>query len=441
MLPTQLNYLLLLILGIGMTACSPKSTGTGTVVETSVQKLELPAPYETKSVYNFSTVVGWKDGAKPIAPKGFTVTKYADGLQSARWIYVLPNGDVLIAQANTHRKGVVKIAGAFVGLHKSGNSGESPNQITLFRDTNGDGLPDIQSVFMSGLNLPLGMLLIKDKFYVAVTDGIYVYPYKNGEMSIQGEGKKILDLPAGGYNNHWTRNIVISPDSTKIYVSVGSASNVGEYGMDEEIRRAGILEINLDGSGERIFASGIRNPVGMAWEPVTKKLWTVVNERDKLGDELVPDYATSVQDGGFYGWPYSYFGQNLDPRFTEKDQRMDLVEKAIVPDVALGSHTASLGLAFYTKNSFPEKYYGGAFVGQRGSWNRSELGGYKVAFIPFKDGKPSGPPEDFLTGFIHNAEKGEVYGRPVCVAILPDGSMLITEDAANTVWRITYDGR
>jgi len=427
-----------LVSGILTWSCAQKGTGNGNVVETAVQTLELPAPYETKSVYNFSTVVGWKDGAKPVAPQGFTVTKYADSLQSARWIYVLPNGDVLVAQANTHRKGVVKVAGAFVGLHKSGNSGESPNQITLFRDTDGDGLPDIRSVFMKDLNLPLGMLLIGNEFYVAVTDGIYVFPYKTGDLSIAATGRKILDLPAGGYNNHWTRNLVIRPDSTKLYVSVGSASNIGEHGMQEEVRRANILEINLDGTGERVFASGLRNPVGMAWEPITQTLWTVVNERDKLGDELVPDYATSVKDGGFYGWPYSYFGQHLDPRFTEKEQRMDLVKKAIVPDVALGSHTASLGLAFYTHDRFPERYRGGAFIGQRGSWNRSELGGYKVAFIPFKDGKPAGPPEDFLTGFIHNLEKGEVYGRPVGIAFLPDGSMLVAEDAANTVWRVTY---
>lgn len=419
-------------------SCAPKATGSSNIAETAVQSIELPAPYETKSVYNFSTVIGWKDGAKPIAPQGFTVTKFADSLQSARWIYVLPNGDVLIAQANTHRKGIVKVAGAFVGLHKSGNSGESPNQITLFRDTDDDGLPDVQSVFLTDLNLPLGMLLIRNEFYVAQTDGIYKYPYKGGDLSITAPGKKILDLPAGGYNNHWTRNLIIHPDSTKIYVSVGSASNIGEYGMKEEVRRANILEINLDGSSERVFASGLRNPVGMAWESVSKKLWTVVNERDKLGDDLVPDYATSVQEGGFYGWPYSYFGQHLDPNFSEKDQRMDLVENAIVPDVALGAHTASLGLAFYNGENFPVKYHGGAFVGQRGSWNRSELGGYKIVFIPFKEGKPSGLPEDFLTGFIHNSEKGEVYGRPVCVAILPDGAMLITDDASNTVWRIAY---
>jgi len=439
----NLKNLLSIIAGVVcLQACSPKSTGSGPdVVQTTVQTLELPAPYETKSVFNLSKVIGWPEGVQPIAPPGFQVTKFADSLRSARWIYVLPNGDVLIAQANTEHKGIVKFAGNFVGLHKSGNTSNSPNQITLLRDTNGDGFPDIRTVFLSDLNKPLGMLLVQDQFYVACTDGLYKYPYTDGQTSIQAKGTKILDLPAGGYNNHWTRNIIISPDSSKIYISVGSASNVGEYGMDEEIRRATILEINLDGTGERIFVSGLRNPVGMDWEPVSGKLWTAVNERDKLGDELVPDYATSVQEGGFYGWPYSYFGQQPDPRFKEKDQRPDLVAKALVPDVALGAHTASLGLTFNRHDAFPERYKGGAFIGQHGSWNRSELNGYKIAFIPFKDGMPSGPPEDFLTGFIHNLEKQEVYGRPVCVAFLPDGSLLMTDDASNVVWRIQYVGQ
>jgi glucose/arabinose dehydrogenase len=440
-----MNYrnLLILIAGsIALTACSPKSTGSGPdIVQTSVQQLELPPPYDTKSVFHLSKVIGWPEGVQPVAPPGFEVTKFADSLRSARWIYVLPNGDVLIAQANTEHKGIVKVAGALVGLHKSGNTSNSPNQITLLRDTDGDGYPDVRKVFLSGLNMPLGMLLVRDQFYVAVTDGLIRYPYAAGQTTIESPGTKILDLPAGGYNNHWTRNIIISPDSSKIYVSVGSASNVGEYGMEEEIRRAAILEINLDGSAERIFASGLRNPVGMDWEPVSGQLWTAVNERDKLGDELVPDYATSVQDGAFYGWPYSYYGQNPDPRFSEKEQRFDLVSKALVPDVALGAHTASLGLAFNRHQVFPEKYHGGAFIGQHGSWNRSELNGYKIAFIPFKDGRPAGPPEDFLTGFIHNISKREVYGRPVCVAFLPDGSLLMTDDASNVVWRVRYVGK
>jgi glucose/arabinose dehydrogenase len=248
---------------------------------------------------------------------------------------------------------------------------------------------------------------------------------------------KILELPAGGYNNHWTRNLVANEKNSKIYVSVGSGSNVGEHGMENEVRRAGILEINPDGSGERVFASGLRNPVGMAWQPGSNVLWTAVNERDGLGDELVPDYITSLKEGGFYGWPYSYFGQHPDPRFKDSEQRMDLVNKALVPDVPLKSHTASLGLTFYTQAGFPEHYKNGAFVGQHGSWNRKDQSGYKVVFVPFKNGKP-GEPEDFLTGFIARAEKSEVYGRPVGVAVLPDGSLLVTDDASDTVWRVVY---
>ncbi len=242
----------------------------------------------------------------------------------------------------------------------------------------------------------------------------------------------MLHLPTGGYNNHWTRNLVASADGSKLYVSVGSASNVGENGMKEEALRANILEVNPDGTGLRVFAAGLRNPVGMAWEPTTKALWTAVNERDELGDELVPDYITSVKDGAFYGWPYSYFGRNEDPR--RKGERPDLVAKAVVPDLALGSHTASLGLCFYTATGFPEKYRGGAFVGQRGSWNRSQFAGYRVAFVPFKGGKPAGGVEDFLTGFIANAD--EVYGRPVCVCVAPDGALLVTDDVTDCIWRV-----
>ncbi len=249
--------------------------------------------------------------------------------------------------------------------------------------------------------------------------------------------KKSVDLPAGGYNNHWTRNIITNAQKNKLYITVGSGSNVAEHGIDNEIRRANILETNLDGSGEKIYASGLRNPVGLDWAPGTQTLWTAVNERDNLGDDLVPDYITSVKEGGFYGWPYAYFGQHEDPR--RKGERPDLVQNAIVPDVDMGPHTASLGLVFYTKNNFPEKYRGGAFVAQHGSWNRSELSGYKVMFVPFKNGKPSGKPEDFLTGFIANENKSEVYGRPVGVAVLPDGSLLVSDDGGNIIWRVIYN--
>jgi glucose/arabinose dehydrogenase len=278
------------------------------------------------------------------------------------------------------------------------------------------------------------MTLVGDKLYVANTDGVVRFPYREGQTRIDASGELILPLPAGGYNNHWTRNIIATLDGQKLYISVGSASNVGEYGMDEEVRRANILEINPDGSGEKIFASGLRNPNGMDWEPESGVLWTAVNERDGLGNDLVPDYITSVRDSGFYGWPYSYYGQNEDPR--RAGERPDLVVRAIPPDFALGSHTASLGLVFYDGDSFPERYRGGAFIGQRGSWNRSEFSGYRVVFVPFAGGRPSGDAEDFLTGFMADPESGEAYGRPVGLALLPDGSLLVADDAGDTVWRV-----
>jgi len=280
------------------------------------------------------------------------------------------------------------------------------------------------------------MLVLNNHFYVANTDALVQFPYKAGDTALLTEGKEIVSLPAGGYNNHWTRNIITNKAGNKIYISVGSGSNVGENGMQNEIRRANILEVNPDGSDEKIYASGLRNPVGMDWAPGSETLWTAVNERDGLGDDLVPDYITSVKEAGFYGWPYSYFGKNEDPRMNDK-QKPELVNKAMVPDVPLGSHTSSLGLAFYTKQAFPSKYQYGAFVAQHGSWNRSQLAGYKVVFVPFANGKPSGKPEDFLTGFIADASKSEVYGRPVCVAILDDGSMLVTDDVSNIIWRIS----
>jgi glucose/arabinose dehydrogenase len=293
----------------------------------------------------------------------------------------------------------------------AGSIGVSANRITLLRDEDRDGVAETRSVLLQNLNQPFGMALVGETLFVANTDGVMRFPYKEGQTRIESPGEMILPLPAGGYNNHWTRNILASRDSRKLFVTVGSASNAGEYGLDTEIRRANILEINLDGSGERVFASGLRNPNGMAWEPTTGALWTAVNERDHLGDDLVPDYITSVREDGFYGWPYSYFGKNEDPR--QEGRRPDLVARAIVPDYALGSHTASLGLAFHNHSSFPERYRGGAFIGQHGSWNRSRFSGYKVVFVPFRDGKPAGPLEDFLTGFMANPQTGEAHGRPV----------------------------
>lgn len=385
------------------------AAGSNDEVQTNSTTVELPPPYKTESSRNSSHVIGWENDATPIAPAGFTVTKYAGDLENPRWIYVLPNGDVLVAESNKKR-------------------------IQLFRDSNKDGHPDLQTVFLEKLDQPFGMLLLNNYFYVANQNSVIRFPYTKGATSITAPGEKILDLPESG--RHWTRNLTANPNGTKIYVSVGSGSDHAENGIESENRRACILEINPDGSGERLFASGLRNPVGMDWAPGTSTLWTAVNERDELGDDLVPDFITSVKDGGFYGWPYSYFGQHEDPRIEAADKRPDLVKKAIVPDVPLGSHTASLGLAFYTGKTFPAKYKNGAFIGQHGSWNRSVLSGYKVVFIPFVNGKP-GTPEDFLTGFIADESKSKVYGRPVGVAVLPDGSLLVADDAGNAIWRVS----
>jgi len=399
----------------------------------------LPPPYATKSTMNFSNVLGWKEGETPVAPEGFIVTKYADDFQNPRWMYVLPNGDVLVAEANTPHGFFEKVGAAIIGANKSNDMRKSANRITLLRDTDKDGKPDIRTIFLEGLTLPLGMLLLKNKFYVANTDAVWMFPYKKGQTTITGEGKKIIDLPAGKHNRHWTRNIIANKKGTKIYIAIGSGSNVAENGLAEERDRARIWEINPDGSDLKIYASGLRNPVGMDWAPGTNALWTSVNERDELGDELVPDYLTSVQRDGFYGWPYSYYGQHFDPRIKKEEQDTALVNTAIIPDISLGSHTASLGLVFYTGKSFPAKYRGGAFVAQHGSWNKSKLTGYKVVFVPFKNGIPAGKPEDFLTGFIVDPEKDEVRGRPVGLTVLYDGSMLLTDDTMDTIWRISAD--
>lgn len=386
----------------------------GNIVKTAIGEITLPPPYATESKTNNSRVLKWPDGKTPKAPEGFTVTKFADGLENPRWTYIAPNNDIFVVESGTRT---------------------SKNQITVFRDADKDGKFETRNVFISNLNRPFGMLVLKDFFYIANTDGLYRYPYKNNPLKLETQGTKILELPAGGYNNHWTRNIISNQDGSKIYVSVGSGSNVAENGIDKEIRRAAILEINPDGTGEKIYASGLRNPVGMDWNPVNDELWTAVNERDELGDDLVPDYVTSVKRDGFYGWPYSYFGNIPDPRM--KGERKDLAAKAIVPDVPVGPHTASLGLAFYDKNAFPEKYKNGIFVGQHGSWNRAKISGYKVIFVPFANGKPSGKPEDFLTGFIADEAKAEVYGRPVAVTVMNDGSLLINDDSGNTIWKVT----
>ncbi len=384
-----------------------------TTVETAIGPLELVAPFSSKSVTKESKVIGWPDDKTPVAPEGFKVTRFADDLKHPRWTYIAPNKDIFVAESNTKN---------------------SANQITLLRDSDEDGIVDNRYIFREGLNQNFGMLVIGDFFYIANTDGLYRYPYKEGQTKLEGDGEKIVELSASGYNNHWTRNIITNKERDKIYISVGSASNVGEQGMEKEERRANILAVNLDGTGEIVYADGLRNPVGMDWNPVTGELWTAVNERDKIGDNLVPDYVTSVKEGGWYGWPYSYYGSINDPRW-EDDPHQDLVDKAIVPDVPVGNHTASLGFTFYTADEFPGKYKNGAFVGQHGSWNRAVFSGYKVVFVPFVDGKPQAP-KDFLTGFIADEEAGEVYGRPVCVTVATDGSLLVNDDDSGIIWRI-----
>jgi len=413
------------------------NSGESAEVATQTDTLKLPAPDEKGAKNKFSNVIGWPENKTPIAPEGFTVTRFAENIKSPRNMIQADNGDVFVVLSNSERTPTEKIKNDISGKSDAEVGGKSANRILLYRDANKDGIPESSSVFLDNLNQPYGMLIIKDQFYVANTDGLWVYPYKQGDTKITKPGKKIVSLPAGGYNNHWTRNLISNKDQTKIYISVGSGSNVGENGMEHEVRRANILEVNPDGSGEKIYASGLRNPVGMCWNPSTGQLWTVVNERDELGDELVPDYLTSVKADAFYGWPYAYFGKNEDPR--RKGEKPDLVAKTIIPDVPLGSHTASLGLTFYTGSQFPETYKNGAFIGQHGSWNRSSLVGYQVAFVPFKGGKASGPYKPFLTGFIANEAKGDVYGRPVGVLQIADGSLLVADDVSGNVWRVAYN--
>jgi len=378
---------------------------------------ELPPPYATPAATRFAKVVGWPADMTPKAPPGFTVQAYARDLQNPRWLLVLPNGDVLVAEPHRSR------------------STEDDDRVSLLRDADGDGVAEQRFTLIEGLNRPFGMLLRRDRLYVASTDAVWSYSFLVGQTQTNAPPRKLFDLPAGQRNNHWTRNLATDPDEKRLYVAVGSSTNVDEERIDEnQPHRAAILSSSWDGSDLAVFASGLRNPVGMAFEPVSGRLWTVVNERDMLGDDLVPDYLTEVRKGGFYGWPYSYFGRHEDPR--KAGQRPDLVAKAIVPDVALGAHTASLGLAFYKSDTFPAKYRGGAFIGQHGSWNRSQFAGYRVVFVPFEGGRPAGAAEDFLTGFVKDEASDEVYGRPVGLAVARDGALLVADDAGKTIWRV-----
>jgi glucose/arabinose dehydrogenase len=380
--------------------------------------------------------LGWPQGMKPVAVAGTSVTAFAVDLDHPRWLYVLPNGDVLVAETNAPprpednkgfkgwvKKKVMKRAGATV---------PSANRITLLRDSDGDGIAETQSVFLENLNSPFGMALVGSDLYVANTDAIVRFPYSPGATRITEQGTKIVDMPAGPLNHHWTKNIIASRDGAKLYATVGSNSNVAEHGIEKEDGRAAVWEIDLKTRTHRVFASGLRNPNGLAWEPKTGSLWTVVNERDELGSDLVPDYLTSVRDGGFYGWPYSYFGTHVDSRV--QPQRPDLVAKAIVPDYALGPHVAALGLAHSAGNTLPAIFAEGMFTGQHGSWNRRPRSGYNVVFVPFKDGKPSGQPVEVLSGFV--SPDGKAYGRPVGVAIDKRGALLVADDVGNVIWRV-----
>ena len=398
----------------------------------------LPAPQSSLiPTINVATATTWPDGAKPIAAYGMAVAAFASGLDHPRTVYVLPNGDVLVAETNAppkpdDGKGIRGWAQHFF-QKQAGAVTPSANRITLLRDGDGDGVAETRSVFISGLNSPFGMALVGEDFYVADTDAILKFPYREGDTKISAPGVKLADLPAGRINHHWTKDLAASPDGSKLYATVGSNSNVGENGIEAEKDRAAVLEVDRASGKTRVFASGLRNPNGPSWQPQSGELWVAVNERDELGDDLVPDYMTSVKDGAFYGWPYSYYGQHVDVRV--EPQQPDLVAKAIAPDYALGAHTASLGLTFNTGELFPSEMAGGAFIGQHGSWNRKPRSGYKVIFVPFSDGKPSGKPRDVLTGFL--SDKGEAQGRPVGVRIDKQGALLVADDVGNTIWRVT----
>ncbi|MGB5739541.1 MAG: sorbosone dehydrogenase family protein, partial [Woeseia sp.] len=384
---------------------------------------------------NVATAKGWQNGTQPIAAAGLEVNVFANGLDHPRWLYVLSNGDVLVAETNaqpSEAKGIKARIQKLV-MKRAGAAAPSADRISLLRDLDGDGVAELKTALLSDLRSPFGMALVGEHLYIANTDGIVSVPYTSGATTIKVAPVTLASLPAGPINHHWTKGLIASRDGKHLYAAVGSNSDHGENGMNNEINRAAILQIDIATGATRLFASGLRNPVGMAWEPTTGMLWTSVNERDELGGDLVPDYMTSVVDGGFYGWPYSYYGDNLDPRIDE--QRLDLVATALTPDYALGPHTASLGLTFAAGNRLGADYAEGAFVGQHGSWNRKPRSGYKVIFVPFANGKPKGLPRDVLTGFLD--AKGNAQGRPVGVVIDNSGALLVADDVGNTVWRVT----
>ncbi|WP_278408987.1 PQQ-dependent sugar dehydrogenase [Pseudomonas rhodesiae] len=427
---------LLIMLAGSLAACGESSTlqisdGTG-------PSPRLPQPNKTLiPTVNIAPAIGWPDGAKPTAAPGLQVSAFAEGLDHPRWLYVLPNGDVLVAETNAPPKpdDAKGIRGWVMEkvMDRAGAGVPSPNRITLLRDADHDGVAETRTVFLENLNSPFGMTLVGNDLYVADSDKLLRFAYQPGATAIKTAGTTVVELPGGPLNHHWTKNVIASPDGSKLYVSVGSNSNVGENGLDAEQGRAAIWEVDRASGQHRIFASGLRNPNGMAWEPQSGKLWTAVNERDEIGSDLVPDYITSVKDGAFYGWPFSYYGQHVDERVTP--QNPDLVAKAIAPDYAVGPHTASLGLTFAQGSKLPPAFSNGAFIGQHGSWNRKPHSGYKVIFVPFEGGQPKGQPMDVLTGFLDQDEKA--MGRPVGVVIDQQGDLLVADDVGNKVWRVS----
>jgi len=399
----------------------------------------LPAPQSSLIPQtDVPSVVGWAAGTAPKALPGFTVTRYAEGLEHPRWLLALPNGDVLVAEAAAPTSEGDKTNTGIRGwaqkllMKRVQSAVPSPDKIVLLRDADGDGVAEMRTVFAQGLTSPFGMTLVGETLYVANADGVVSFPYRPGQTTVEGSGTKVFDLPGPPINHHWTKNVVASPDGHRLYATVGSNSNIGDNGMAAEQNRAAVWIYNIAERRARIFASGLRNPNGLDFEPTTGTIWTVVNERDEIGPDVPPDYLTHLTDGGFYGWPYSYWGQHVDARVNPP--RPDLVSKAITPDYGLGPHTASLGLTFYRASAFPPPYRGGAFVGQHGSWNRQPLNGYRVVFVPFANGQPQMPAQEFLTGFL-NAD-GKIQGRPVGVAVDSRGALLVADDVGGIVWRV-----
>ena len=423
------------LVGCGETARLTVLDGTGA-------RPNLPEPNPTFiPTVNIAPALGWPQGAMPKAAAGTRVAAFATGLDHPRWVMTLPNGDVLVAESNAppkpeDGKGIKGWVMKKV-MARAGAGVPSANRITLLRDTNGDGVADVRSVLLDNLHSPFGMALVGDQLYVANTDAVVRFPYKDGDTRITAAGTQVVALPGGPINHHWTKNLIATPDGGKLYVTVGSNSNVGERGIEAEAGRAAIWEVDARTGTHRVFASGLRNPNGMAWTPgrngAVPTLWTVVNERDEIGSDLVPDYMTSVREGAFYGWPYSYYGQNVDVRM--KPPAPDMVARAIPPDYALGPHTASLGLASSAGTSLPAPFAQGMFIGQHGSWNRKPHSGYKVVFVPFQNGQPAGAPVDVLTGFL--SDDGKAYGRPVGVALDKGGALLVADDVGNVIWRVS----